>query len=75
MAEFEHCTNFNCPHGNGSHAHVVGFNPEPELMPIAKAAASIAQMVDEYESIGLNSTERAELAKMVEKRLQRFWPK
>ena len=41
---------------------------------IEKAAASIAAMLDEYKNLGLNAFGKAQLAKLIEHRLRRFWP-
>ena len=56
---------------------------KPRLQPITraadptmdKAAASIAVMVDEYTQRGWNDEGRADFAKMVKRRLSRFWPR
>jgi hypothetical protein len=42
---------------------------------IDKAAASIAAMVDEYAQRGWNDQGRADFAKVVKRRLSRFWPR
>lgn len=42
---------------------------------IERAAASIAQMVDEWKNIGLNEAGKADLAKLVHRRLSRFFPR
>lgn len=73
MAEFERCTDTTCK-APGRHAHVVGYKP-PEPKPIERASVSIAQMVDEWHNIGLDDQEKAQLAKLIERRLSRFWPK
>lgn len=39
-----------------------------------KAAASIARMVDEYTKRGWSDEGRADFAKVVKRRLSRFWP-
>lgn len=41
---------------------------------IEKAAESIAKMVDEYTDRGWNDEGRAQFAKLVKRRLSRFWP-
>lgn len=41
---------------------------------IDKAAASIAAMVDEYTQRGWNEQGKADFAKLVKRRLSRFWP-
>lgn len=41
---------------------------------IAKAAASVAAMVDEWKNIGLNDKGREVLARLIARRLRRFWP-
>lgn len=39
-----------------------------------KAAASIAAMVDEFTQRGWNDEGRADFAKLIKRRLSRFWP-
>ena len=39
-----------------------------------RAAASVAEMFDEFKNLGLNDEGKAQLAKLVERRLRRFWP-
>jgi hypothetical protein len=41
---------------------------------IDKAAESIAKMVDEYTDRGWNDAGRARFARVVKRRLSRFWP-
>jgi len=41
---------------------------------IAKAAASIATLVDEYTQRGWNAEGRADFARVIKRRLSRFWP-
>lgn len=42
---------------------------------IDKAAASIAAMVDEYTQRGWSDEGKADFAKVVKRRLSRFWPR
>lgn len=41
---------------------------------IEKAAASIADLVDELGQLGRSAEGKAELARVIERRLRRFWP-
>lgn len=42
---------------------------------IGRAAASVVSMIDEYKNLGLGQGGKDELARLVERRLCRFWPR